>query len=62
MKNETGIEWFDIFGIKNVRVDDTLLIIPLEDSKTMKIYNLPTVPPSEKNTVWVDFNGFVRLS
>jgi len=39
MKNETGIEWFDIFGIKNVRVDDTLLIIPLEDSKTMKIYN-----------------------
>ncbi len=60
--NKTDVGWFEIFGIKNVRVDDTLLVVPLSGSKTMKIYNLPTVLPSEKNTVWVDFNGFVRLS
>jgi len=62
MVNETDIGWFDKFGITNVRVDDTLLIIPLSDSKTMKIHNLPTVLPSEKDTVWVDANRFIRLS
>ena len=62
MVNTTDVGWFEKFGIKNVRVGDTLLITPLSDSKTMEIHNLPTVLPSEKDTVWVDSNGFMRLS
>ena len=49
-------------GTRDDRIEQDTVISSVAGSKTLRFYNIPTVKSSTKGTVWVDTDGYLRLS
>lgn len=48
--------------VEDTRIEIDTIVQAREGAKTYKLKDIPTMPLSEKGVVWVDENGFLKLS
>lgn len=48
--------------LEDTRIEIDTVVQAKEGAKTYKLKDIPTMPSNEKGIVWVDENGFLKLS